>query len=59
MDGLIRTIKEGNICDGFLQWLHLLVVMDDMVLLSTSRNGMLRKFNQLQNYSMEYGMVIN
>lgn len=35
-DDLIRMIKEGNACDGFLQCLHILVLMDDTVLLSTS-----------------------
>ena len=59
MDDLIRMIKEGNVCDGFLQCLHILVMMDDTVLLSTSRHGMVRKLTQLQNYCTQYGMAIN
>ncbi len=59
VDDLIRFIKEGCEFDGFLQWLHVLVLMNDTVLLSTSRQGMIWKLNILQDYCEEYGMKIN
>ena len=40
---MIQMIKQGCPPDGFLSWLHVLVMMDDTVLLSTTREGMLRK----------------
>ena len=40
---MIQMIKQGCPPDGFLSWLHVLVIMDDIVLLSTTREGMLRK----------------
>ena len=59
VDDLIRIIKEGCDNDGFLQWLHVLVLMDDTVLLSTSRNNMLRKLRLMKDYCRDYGMEIN
>ncbi len=59
VDDLIRIIKEGCGHDGFLKWLHILVLMDDTVLLATTRNNMIKKISLLQNYCHEYGMVIN
>ncbi len=47
---LIRIVKEGNGNDGFLKWLHILVLMDDTVLLSTSREGMMLKLSQLKSF---------
>ncbi len=51
-------IKQGSNYDGFLRWLHMLVMMDDTVLLSTSRNNMLKKLSLLQEYCIEYGMRV-
>ena len=59
MDDLIRMVKSGCGHDGFLQWLHILVLMDDTVLLATTRYNMLRKISLLQAYCREYGMKIN
>ena len=56
---LIRMIKENCDVDGFLGWLHILVLMDDTVLLATSRKGMTRKLNILLQFCNEYGMEIN
>ena len=39
INAVIKLIKSNCEADGFLQWLHLLVLMDDTVLLSTTRQG--------------------
>lgn len=59
VNDLIRMIKEGCGYDGFLRWLHVLVLMDDTVLLSTIRRGILSKISLLHRYCTEYGMVVN
>ena len=40
VNDFIKLIKENCPHDGFLKWLHLLMLMDDTVLLSTSRARM-------------------
>uniref|UniRef100_A0A0P4W501 Reverse transcriptase domain-containing protein n=2 Tax=Scylla olivacea TaxID=85551 RepID=A0A0P4W501_SCYOL len=45
--------------DGFLQWLHTLVLMDDTILLATTKCNMVRKIALLQDYCEEYGIRIN
>ena len=44
--------------DGFLSWLHILVLMDDTVLLATTRDSMIRKVEILKDYCTEYGMKV-
>ena len=39
VNDLIKLIKETCEPDGFLSWLHLLMLMDDTVLLATSRES--------------------
>ena len=36
IDDLIKMIKENSQNDGFLSWLHVLVLMDDTVILATT-----------------------
>ncbi len=59
MNELIKLVKERRLPDGFLGWLHTLVLMDDTVLLSTSREGMVGKVKLLQSFCSEHSMVIN
>ena len=56
---LIRLIKcvIGN--DGYLKWLHCLMLMDDTVILATSRDKCLKKLQVLLDHCIDYGMVIN
>ena len=56
---LIRKFKEQCCHDGFLQWLHCLMLMDDTVILATSRAMFKKKLKILEKYCEEYGMVIN
>ena len=55
---LIRDLKR---CphDGFLKWIHCLLLMDDTVLLSTTREGCIRKANILMNFCKRSGMEVN
>lgn len=59
MNELIRMLKEQCESDGFLGWLHALVLMDDTVLLSTSREGIMNKLRILKAFCDGHGMIIN
>ena len=56
---LIRMIKERCPRDGFLGWLHVLMLMDDTVILATSRECLMSKLNILCDFCSSHGMVIN
>ena len=47
----------GN--DSFLMDVHALMLMDDTVLLATSRKKMIEKFTILMDFCIKYGMVVN
>ena len=59
VNAMIHMIKHGCPPDGFLSWVHVLVMMDDTVLLSTTREGMIRKIGILYDFCSSHGMVIN
>ena len=59
MNVLIRAIKSRCGTDGFLGWLHVLMLMDDTVLLATSRERLLEKLNILGDYCVSQGMYVN
>ena len=59
INDLIKLVKEGMGLDGFLSWLHILVLMDDTVLLGTTRDSIIAKVRILKDYCSEYGMVVN
>ena len=56
---LIRLIKQNVPMDSFLEWLHCLVLMDDTVIIATSRQSLLQKLTYLEKYCNEYGMIMN
>ena len=56
---LIRMIKDRSRNDGFLQWLHVLMLMDDTVILATSRDSLISKLRILCEFCRTHGMVIN
>ena len=58
-DEIIKMIKEKIGEDGYLGMLHALLMMDDTVILATSRVMCYRKLKILYEYCSEYGMVIN
>ena len=59
IDKMIRMIKEKIGMDGFLGSMHTLLLMDDTVIVSTSRKKMEEKLDVLVEYCDTYGMVIN
>ena len=59
MDQLVRMLRRSVGSDGFLGTLHSLLLMDDIVLLATSRDMCLRKLSVVMDFCHEYGMVLN
>ena len=59
VNDLIKLIKETCEPDGFLSWLHLLMLMDDTVLIATNREKLIKKVTLLIQFCKKYGMVIN
>ena len=45
--------------DSFLRDQHLMVLMDDTVLLGTTRNMIKKKFEVLMEFCVKYGMKVN
>ena len=59
INDLVRDIKEICGLDGYLGWVHSLLLMDDTILLATSRKDAIRKIAILHNFCESSGMVIN
>ncbi len=59
VNDLIKHLKENCNPDGFLSWLHLLVLTDNMVLLATTMENMIHKISLLQQFCNTYRMRIN
>lgn len=59
IDQLSRLLKAQHREDDFLGTLHALMLMDDTVILSTSRTKCIDKLKTLENFCNEYGMVLN
>ena len=52
-------MKLNCVDEDVLGWLHVLMLMDDTVILATSKEKLIHKLNILSDYCMEYGMVVN
>ena len=59
LDKMVRMIKEGIGTDGFLGTMHTLLLMDDTVILSTSREMCMKKIGIMLDYCTSYGMIVN
>ena len=59
VNDLIRNLKQGCAPDGYLQWLHTLMLMDDTILLATSRERAEEKARILKTFCTTSGMIIN
>ena len=59
VNDLILIIKENCPDDGFVKWLHILMLMDDTVSLSTTRDKMIEKLALLKQYCVTYNMGVN
>ena len=58
VDEFIKLVKQSA-DDGFLTWLHLLMLMDDTVIVATSREKLCEKLSILVVWCNGCGMVIN
>ena len=58
LDIMVRGINDVE-DDGFLGSLHALLLMDDTVLLATSRKRLIEKFKIVQLFCSNYGMSLN
>ena len=56
---LIRNIKLKSGPDSFLEWLHVLMLMDDTVIFASSRERLIEKLNILDEYCLTHGMMVN
>ena len=56
---LITSMKEQCELDGYLGWLHTLMLMDDTIILATSRQSCLKKLSILMDYTSDFGMRVN
>ncbi len=56
---IINLVKSSCDSDGFLRWLHLLVLMDDIVILSTTGRGMKHKLALLYQFCVNNGMIVH
>ena len=56
---LIKMLKDRCPDDGFLKFLHVLMLMDDTVILATSRNSLESKLKILSEFCISHGMVMN
>ena len=59
VDQMVRKLKREIGEDGFLSTLHALLLMDDTVLVATSREMCTKKLKVVLDYCDEYGMAIN
>ena len=59
IDEMIKMIKNAIEADGFLGGLHALLLMDDTVVLATSREMCEAKLKVVLQYCQEFGMSIN
>ena len=59
IDQMVKMLKENVDDDGFLGSLHILLLMDDAVLLATSRENICKKFSVAQGYCHLFGMSMN
>ena len=55
---LILWLKRNHGWDGYLKWLHCLMLMDDTVILASTRERCIEKVKTLLDYCGEYEMII-
>ena len=59
VDRMIKMINESSDNDDYLGRLHALLLMDDTILLATTRERLEKKFKIVLEFCKEYGMKIN
>ena len=56
---MIELIKQRCLIDDILSWLYVLVMMDDTVILSTTREGRINKIQIMHEFCRSYVMIVN
>ena len=56
---MIRNIKTKSGPDSFLEWLHVLMLMDDTVIFASTRERLIEKLNILDEYCDSHDMLMN
>jgi hypothetical protein len=59
VNDLIRNMKRKCEPDGYLEWLHTLMLMDDTVILATSKEKAIEKIKVLTEFCTDSGLKIN
>lgn len=59
LDRMIDMVKQEYARDGFLGALNILLLMDDTVILATSREKLVGKLTVVMNFCENYGMSVN
>jgi hypothetical protein len=59
VNDLIRRMKNACPPDSFLGWLHTLMLMDDTVILASTRDRAIEKLQVLEDFCASSGMIIN
>ena len=59
LNELVKMYKSRCGFDGFLGWVHYLLLMDDTVILSTDRQKCVDKLGIMMEFCKDYGMVRN
>ena len=59
IDRLVEMLKGDLDNDDYLGSLHILLLMDDAILLATSKDSMCKKLKIVQSYCEIYGMTMN
>eukprot|EP00914_Ancora_sagittata_P013201 GHVO01025696.1.p2 GENE.GHVO01025696.1~~GHVO01025696.1.p2 ORF type:complete len:105 (-),score=19.67 GHVO01025696.1:184-498(-) len=59
VNALIKEMKSKCPPDGYLQWLHVLMLMDDTIILASNRQRAQEKVRTLTSFCEKYGMVVN
>ncbi|ELU15273.1 hypothetical protein CAPTEDRAFT_104428, partial [Capitella teleta] len=59
VNDLIRNFKERCAPDGFLGWLHSPMLMDDTIILATSRQRANEKIGVLREFCRTSGLITN
>ena len=59
VNDMIRRMKDTCPPDSFLGWLHMLMLMDDTVILASTRERAIEKLHILEEFCASSGMIIN
>ncbi len=55
----VKMLKQRCPPDGYLKWLHCLLLMDHTILLLTKRETCIAKFDIMFQYCRKHGTIIN